>query len=601
MKNLTWLALLFSALGAHAQISVSSGFTPSPASSPVWNLGTEGLEGSGTVTVSGSGSLLTAAYVGLGGGTFTVAAGGRVESAGVISLRGGTMNVTGAGSELVAVSPPMTGMILGGDSGAASIALNVTDGAKVSVAANISIGFEGATGTVVVSGAGSRFESTENFLVGESGWGSLTVQDGAYAHSLGAWIGVGGGVGVMTVTGAGSTWDTEGTDGLFSVGFGAHGELTVAAGGVVNTSGYTRIGEYGGEGIVTVTGAGSTLNGENIWIGTSGTGSVTVEAGGTLVATEVRLVGSAGSGGTLLVTGAGSSMTTSALLVGGDSDTTVTIADGATLTGALTFGGGTGTSTLNIGNGGAAGTLNAATVEGAVGTAYVNFNHTGALSFAPQLKGAIVVAKQGAGTTSLTAANTYTGGTTVSGGKLLANNVTGSAFGSGAVTVQSGATLGGAGFIGGLTTVATGGHLAPGNSIGTLTFDNGLTLATGTFLDFDLGATSDLLRITAGNFDVVGATFNFTATGGYTPGDYALIDWTGATAGAFTLGNFGIGTVNRGIASDYSLWFDGSKLMLTASAAAIPEPSTYAMLAGGGALALALWRRRQRAIVNAIT
>ena len=52
----------------------------------------------------------------------------------------------------------------------------------------------------------------------------------------------------------------------------------------------------------------------------------------------------------------------------------------------------------------------------------------------------------GTGTVALTAANTYTGGTSVaSGGLVLANGTNGSATGSGALTVASGATIGGAG------------------------------------------------------------------------------------------------------------------------------------------------------------
>jgi autotransporter-associated beta strand protein len=88
--------------------------------------------------------------------------------------------------------------------------------------------------------------------------------------------------------------------------------------------------------------------------------------------------------------------------------------------------------------------------------------------------------KIGAGTFILTGAgNTYSGGTTVSGGILLANNVAGSATGAGLVTVASGGTLGGTGIISGAVTVNSGGGFAPGNPLGTLTISNNLTLAAG--------------------------------------------------------------------------------------------------------------------------
>ena len=57
-------------------------------------------------------------------------------------------------------------------------------------------------------------------------------------------------------------------------------------------------------------------------------------------------------------------------------------------------------------------------------------------------------------------------GTTVSAGTLKVNNVTGSGTGTGAVTVDPGATLGGSGTISG--TVAVSGIISPGNSLGAL-------------------------------------------------------------------------------------------------------------------------------------
>jgi autotransporter-associated beta strand protein len=78
--------------------------------------------------------------------------------------------------------------------------------------------------------------------------------------------------------------------------------------------------------------------------------------------------------------------------------------------------------------------------------------------------------KIGSGTLTLGGANTYTGGTTVSGGTLAVNNQTGSGTGDSVVTVQSG-TLGGNGTIAGVTTIGigngTGAFLAP--AVGTQT------------------------------------------------------------------------------------------------------------------------------------
>jgi autotransporter-associated beta strand protein len=106
--------------------------------------------------------------------------------------------------------------------------------------------------------------------------------------------------------------------------------------------------------------------------------------------------------------------------------------------------------------------------------------------------------KIGTGTLILASANAYSGTTTISGGKLLVNNSTGSGTGFGAVTVTSGGTLGGGGIISGATTVNSGGTLSPGNSPGTLTFSNTLTLNSGCTNYFEISKsplTNDVAKV----------------------------------------------------------------------------------------------------------
>lgn len=100
-------------------------------------------------------------------------------------------------------------------------------------------------------------------------------------------------------------------------------------------------------------------------------------------------------------------------------------------------------------------------------------NFTGLITDGTNTK---TIQKTGAGVVNLSraAGNTYDGGTIVTAGTLLVNNTTGSATGTGTVTVNSGATLGGEGFISGATSVS--GSVSPGNSgIGTLSVANNVT------------------------------------------------------------------------------------------------------------------------------
>ncbi|MFD0893892.1 tandem-95 repeat protein [Luteolibacter ambystomatis] len=115
--------------------------------------------------------------------------------------------------------------------------------------------------------------------------------------------------------------------------------------------------------------------------------------------------------------------------------------------------------------------------------------------------------KSGAGMLSLTAANTYTGATNVSGGSLVVNG----SLSIGAVTVQSGATLGGSGAIGGAVTVQSGGTLAPA---GDLTVNNAVSLAGNTVMTLGrTGATLSNTRLKGVTTLTCGGTLTVTDVG----------------------------------------------------------------------------------------
>jgi autotransporter-associated beta strand protein len=127
--------------------------------------------------------------------------------------------------------------------------------------------------------------------------------------------------------------------------------------------------------------------------------------------------------------------------------------------------------------------------------------------------------KLGSGTLTLTAANTFNAGTTVNNGTLLANNITGSATGPGAIDVNGTSILGGTGNIAGNVTLNSTSKLSPGTDTqvedisigGNLTFNNTSSLyaqvagsAPGTGYDqvsvggsVTIGATATLAGVTS--------------------------------------------------------------------------------------------------------
>ncbi|MGO4513670.1 autotransporter domain-containing protein [Bradyrhizobium sp. 2TAF36] len=387
-----------------------------------------------------------------------------------------------------------------------------------------------------------------------------------------------------------------------------NGALTIQNNGTVNLSVGADIGEsVGSQGAATVTGAGSTWNnGGLLSIGTIGTGTLTIANGGAVSNTNGFVAFAAGSQGAVTVTGVGSNWINSiALFVGRFGTGSLTIADGSTVS--VAGGGGTAfvanqsgsNGSLNIGAapGSAAaapGTLNAAMVEFGAGSGTLNFNHTASnYVFASTVtgNGAVNVLS---GTTTLAAANTYTGATNVNAGTL---NVTGSIGSSGtpsgAINVLAGAALnvGPTGSINigtnnlanaGTVTVAAGGSITDdlinsgvANNAGTLT---GPVNNFGMFNNNVGGTVSGLLTNNSGTTTNTGALNG----GAVVNGGLLMVDGTaaavtvnpgGTLAGHGIVGNT---TINGGVLSpgnSIGLLSVQGNLVFTAAASYLVEVS----------------------------
>jgi len=145
--------------------------------------------------------------------------------------------------------------------------------------------------------------------------------------------------------------------------------------------------------------------------------------------------------------------------------------------------------------------------------------------------------KSGTGTQVLTGNNTYTAGTSITGGILQIDGDQTAA--TGGLTVASGGTLSGHGILGGGTSVSSGGTISPGPAIATLTTKSNVTFASGSTFAADINTDStsaDQLAVT-GNISLGNATLSLANLGTATPTigtKYTIATYTGTLSGTFS-------------------------------------------------------------------
>ncbi len=253
-----WLAIPFSA----ARAAITPLGDISPATDPgTWTGSTDAYIGntaSGTLTVDGGSQLLSGnGYIGSG------------------SAAAGLVNVSGPGSSW------STGPLFVGNSGSGT--LSITNGGNASAAVGIGCG-SGSTGVITVDGAGSTLSSLAPLIVGANGSGTLSISNGGCVNGfpVSTYIGYGAGSsGLVTVDGVGSKLvlgtSLQGT-GDFYVGLEGSGTLSVTNG--ASASGYCSIGQNSGSmGMVTISGTGSTWTDANFNVGLSGSGTLSIANG----------------------------------------------------------------------------------------------------------------------------------------------------------------------------------------------------------------------------------------------------------------------------------------------------------------------------------
>ncbi|HEY0803697.1 MAG TPA: hypothetical protein VGD84_01475, partial [Pseudonocardiaceae bacterium] len=295
--------------------------------------------GGGTLTAA-TGLLADPGVITVGAGGLLQASGGGIAAAGTpdIEVGGGaasTLDVTGAGATVnsgqyrLAIGSTGNGSVLVSQGGTILAATKFAADEAITVG-----GSSGATGALTVNGFGSKLAGTGQLSVGFGGNGSLLIENQATATTGGNTVDksqgfeagqLGGGSGDVTVTGAKSLLSNTGR---FVIGDAGFGSLSIQAGGTVITSPGTVAGLAGavvaslasGSGSsVNVTGAGSNWQvGGSLVVGGAGAGSLSITNGATVTAATLDAGIVVGSSGILTVAGASADLTTTGTLSVGD-------------------------------------------------------------------------------------------------------------------------------------------------------------------------------------------------------------------------------------------------------------------------------------------
>lgn len=513
--NLAYGGHVLNQNGGRLSADVTGVIVDSGTTNLITNTGSSSIVGNTGVFIA-SGTLMNS-----GGSTITGRDGNGVETDNSFGLS--LLTNTGAST----ITGQVSGVVLYNDG------FMATSGTVQNLAGSTiqsSMTSSGSSGVYMTGGGGAVINSGSSTITGRR-YGVHLAGDGSGPTPV---------VSVVNNTGGSiisSSTASPGTAGVYVSGY--RGNVTndatsqilgrlwgvrLAAGGLVNNSGLIS-------GVSSATTAGVTIAGASGTVSNSGTinGGVTMGNFANLVTLNIGSVidGSLNVGTTntsrLILDGASGTQAYSGAVTGTTAFSGTLVKQGAGTwimdqTFSSTRGVVVSAGELRVGNGGTTGSINANVANSGL----LSFNRSDATTFARVISGTGSLRQMGSGTTTLTGTNTYSGATTVSAGRL---NVNGVHSGTGAVTVQSGAALGGTGSIAGAVTIEDGGILSAGNSAGTLRVGSLILNATSD-LQFELGTTSDLV-VVAGNLTLDGV-LNVTGLAGFDYGTYTLFEYGGS-------------------------------------------------------------------------
>jgi outer membrane autotransporter protein len=428
------------------------------------------ISGDASLTKTGNQTLFLSGSNTFTGNT-TVQAGvlavtGNVTGTGGIAVKSGTLAVQGGGLIETGIGGNLTIGVASGDNGALEIA-----GIGIASYAGYIGKSVGSTGMANVSGG--IWTSQQRLYVGQGGNGTLNLTGGAVSNDEVLLGNDSGSVGVVNM--GNGTWTSVSS---MVVGGSGSGTFNLSGGSVSAKDGVIAK-QSGSVGLVNL-GNGSWFNESSLTVGDRGNGTLNITGG---------LLDVAGGNETILLAKEPGSI-----------------------------------GTMNLGNGSSMSNLFVEGISGGGGTAAVNINFVGNLTFSTTLSGGILLTQKGPGGLVMIGNKTYSGGTSIQNGTVWA--VAPKALGTGSVVVDGGQLL-----------ATSSQETYMGNQ--TLSIGGDLTWNKGTIGFYDTGSSPSAGNLTinvGGNFTVAegNKTFDFSMVQALKDGNYTLVNATGISAAGAT-------------------------------------------------------------------